>query len=164
MKIYFLLTNIGKSFAKPQVIKRPNSNSTVYGSTVTLECSLSSSYNDYEMIWFKVKSNGKFLRLRSRTRSVWSSDYNKKVQKEVLKITNYTKENERYFCQVKRYVVNHVGRTFVKLRLQGKLHNLQTWLVDEYNYHGCCLKVDVASTFLGARGVEGSGLIYERKS
>ncbi|XP_028406191.1 neural cell adhesion molecule 1-like [Dendronephthya gigantea] len=108
----------GKAFAKPQVTKRPNVSSIVYGSTVTLECSLTGSYNDYEMIWFKVTSNGKFLKLRSRMRSVWSSDYSKKVQKQVLKITNFTKEIERYFCQVKRYAVNHVGRTFVKLLLQ----------------------------------------------
>jgi hypothetical protein len=99
-----------------------------YGSTVTLECSLKGSYNDYEMLWFKVQSNGKYLEQKSTSRSTWSSDYNNRVQREVLRISNFIEENEEYFCQVRRYGVKYIRKTdHVKLRLESKWYSIEVF-------------------------------------
>lgn len=78
------------------------------------------SYNDYEMLWFKVGSDGKLSELGSTTQSTWAHDYLKKVQRKVLKIYNFREEKEQYFCQVRRYAVKYIGRKDVKLQLEGK--------------------------------------------
>ena len=110
----------GKSFATPKVTKQPTG-LLQYGSSVTLTCSVRESYNDYEMLWFKVGSDGKSdIKLRSTTRSTWARDYMNKVQREVLSIDNFREENEKYFCQVRRYAVKYIGRQNVELQLEGK--------------------------------------------
>ena len=111
---------LGKAFAIPVITKRPQDARVKYESTVTLECSVIGSYNDYEMLWFKKQSNNKDLQLQSTTRSTWSSNLDNKVQRQVLTISNFKEENATYFCQVKRYGVNHVGRAYSDLHLEGK--------------------------------------------
>ena len=107
-------------FAAPKVTQQP-SGLLHYGSTVKLTCLVEQSYNDYEMLWFKVGSAGKSkIELRSATQSTWAYDQKKKVQREVLRIKNFRKENETYFCQVRRYAVNHIGRQYIDLQLEGK--------------------------------------------
>jgi hypothetical protein len=112
--------NIGTAFAIPEITKQPKTGVVKYGSTVILECSVFGSYHNYEMIWFKVQSDERHVKQRSTKQSIWSSDPDKNIQRQRLTIFNFNEDKAEYYCQVKRYAVNHVGKATIQLHLEGK--------------------------------------------
>jgi hypothetical protein len=112
--------NIGTAFAIPEITKQPKTGVVKYGSTVILECSVFGSYHNYEMIWFKVQSDERHVKQRSTKQSIWSSDPDKNIQRQRLTIFNFNEDKADYYCQVKRYAVNHVGKATIQLHLEGK--------------------------------------------
>lgn len=52
---------------------------------------------------------------KHNTAHEWSSDDERKIQRETLKISNFTSSKKNYFCQVRRYHVDYINKANIQV-------------------------------------------------